>query len=127
MANIYFENGDFILFDDRNGGKNLNWVRAVQDSVTENDAVPYGLGEFEGGLYAVAPSINDDIESIIAVVTKIHARLKTSRFKYGDGRGHQNIKQMIYFSDDDEFSDFTNGLGYIQTMIYVPVKLKDGV
>jgi len=124
MANIIFDNGDFMLYDGRNGDNNLNWVRAVQDSVTNNDVAPYGLSEFEGGLYAVAPSIDNDVESIIAVVGKTHAWVNTSGFIYDEDRGHQNMKQMIYFSDDGEYSDLLKGLGYVQTMIYVPVKLK---
>ena len=123
MANILFDDGDFILFNE-NGGKNLNWVRAVQDSVTESDVAPYKLSEFEGGLYAVAPSINEDMESIEAVVGKIHAWLKKTGFEFDRNRGHLNMKQLIYLPENDgDHDEISEGLGFAQNMIYVPVKL----
>ena len=118
MSNVLFGDGDFILFKE-NGGKDLNWVRAVPDSVTANDTAPYKLGGFPGGLYAVAPCVHMDMESLGAVLDRVYAWLKTTGFRFDETRGFLNMKQMVYMHDDKEITD---GLGYGQWMIYVPVK-----
>lgn len=43
------------------------WIWAVEDGVTEEDAAPYELITFEGGLYAAAMSVDGDGESYAAV------------------------------------------------------------
>ena len=118
MAKVLFEDGDFILFKE-NGGKDLNWVRAVPDDVTESDAAPFGLSEFPSGLYAIAPCVHQDMESLEAVVSRVYAWFKTSGFTFDETRGFLNMKQMVYMHDDKEI---TEGLGYGQWMIYIPVK-----
>ena len=111
---IIFGCADFLLFD----GK-FNWIWAIQDHVTESDVAPYKIIEFEGGLYATATTIDDDMDSMNEVKARVNSWLKTSGFVVDVSRGYQCMSQMIYCHEDVE-----KGLGYNQLQWYIPIKLK---
>lgn len=104
---------DFMLFN----GENHNWLWAVQDSVTASDVAPYEIVDFPGGLYAMATTIDDDMESWDAVMDRVNPWLEASGFERDDSRGHLQMTHMIYC--DEEVKE---GLGYEQLQVYLPIK-----
>jgi hypothetical protein len=115
LNNIIFESPDFLMFQD---GR-FNWIWAVDESVTESDVAPYEIIDFAGGLYATATSIDDDFDSMMAVINRIESWLETTGFAVDNSRGHQRMTGMIYICDEVE-----EGLGYEQLQIYIPIKLR---
>lgn len=117
LKNIIYDGADFLLriCDD----EKFNWIWSIQDEVNEKDVAPYTIMEFEGGLYAVAPSIDDDMESIDSVRTEIKLWIETSGFIVDESRGYQQMTQMTYCLDE-----IKKGLGYEQLQVYIPIKLK---
>lgn len=115
LKDVILGSADFLLFDI---GK-FNWLWAVQDSVTKGDVTPYEIIGFAGGLYATATSIDNDMESMDAVITKIKSWLETSSFVIDESRGHQQMTHMLFCLDEVK-----EGLGYEQLQIYIPIKIK---
>jgi len=118
FKDIIFDCPDFaVRYDDR-----FEYTMGVKDNITDADTDPYKIHEFEGGLYAVAVSINDDHESIGKVEFKIIERLENStNFVYDDSRGVMGTMPYLNETDDDEIK---KGLGYFQLYRFVPIKLK---
>jgi len=121
FTDVIFDCPDFaIRYDDR-----FEYTMGVKENITDADTAPYKIHEFEGGLYAVAVSINDDHESIGKVEFKIVERLENStNFVYDDSRGVIGTMPYLNETDDDEIK---RGLGYFQLYRFVPIKLKEGV
>jgi len=119
FQDVIFDCPDFaIRYDDR-----FEYTMGVRDNITDADTAPYKIHEFEGGLYAVAVSINDDHESIGKVEFKIIERLENStNFVYDDSRGVMGTMPYLNESDDCEIK---RGLGYFQLYRFVPIKLKE--
>jgi len=95
----------------------FEWFWGIKDEVTEADVTPYEITEFQGGLYAVAVSVDGDGESHNKVRSKMEKWLEGTNFIIDNDRrfaGH-----MIYV--DDEIKE---GLGYHQMNLYAPIKLK---
>lgn len=114
FKDIIFNCADFLK---RRDGK-FEYIMAIKDNITEADASPYEVIEFEGGLYALAVSIDGDYESINKVEEKIFRWIEKTNFEHDDSRdvmGH-----MTYLDDE-----IKKGLGYEQLQRYVPIKLKD--
>lgn len=110
---VIFNSSDFLCGRD----DKAEWIWAIRDEVTEADIYPYKMIEFQGGLYAVAVSVDGDGESNNRVRSKVEKWLESTNFVIDSDRdlmGH-----MIY--EDDEIKE---GLGYHQMNLYAPVRLK---
>jgi len=121
FKDVIFDCPDFaVRYSDK-----FEYTMAVKDNITDADTTPYEIHEFEGGLYAVAVSINDDHESIGKVENKICERLENNtNFVYDDSRGVMGSMPYLNENDDDEIK---KGLGYFQLYRFVPIKLKEGM
>jgi len=111
---VIFDCPDFLTGKD---GK-AEWFWGIENDVSETDVQPYEITEFQGGLYAVAVSVDGDGESHNKVRSKTEKWLESTNFVIDSDRvlmGH-----MIYV--DDEIKE---GLGYHQMNLYAPIKLKE--
>lgn len=117
---VIFDCADF--FCRRVDGK-FRWLYTVNDNVKNINTEPYNVIEFDGGLYAMAVSINDDDESIMKVEDKIFKWLEGTNFIHDNKRDIMGNMPFLNESDDDEIKQ---GLGYYQLQRYVPIKLKKG-
>jgi len=109
---IIFDGHDFLTGQ----GHQAEWMWRLKDGVTENDVKPYSIREFEGGLYAVAVSVDGDNGSHGKVRAKIQKWLETTNFVKDDERWE--LGNMIYVDEE-----IKAGLGYHQLNLYFPVKL----
>lgn len=110
---VIFDAADFLCGTE---GK-AEWIWAIRDEVTKEDVAPYEIVEFPGGLYAVAVSVDGDGESNSRVRSKTEKWLESTNFTVD--RDRALMGHMIY--PDDEI---TEGLGYQQMNLYMPVKRK---
>lgn len=111
---VIFDSPDFLYGKD---GK-AEWIWAIKDEVTESDTHPYEIVEYQGGLYAVAVSVDGDGESHDKVRSKTAKWLESTNFIIDENR--ELMGHMIYV--DDEIKE---GLGYHQMALYAPIKLKE--
>ena len=109
---ILFDAVDFLYGKD---GK-VAWIWRVKDSVTEADTYPFEITEFQGGLYAVAVSVDGDGESHDKVRSKMAKWLESTNFVIDDDR--EMMGHMIYVDEE-----IKKGLGYEQMALYAPIKL----
>ena len=111
---ILFDGADFLY------GKNgkAYWLWRIKDDVTAEDTHPFEITEFEGGLYAVAVSIDGDGDSHDKVRAKMAGWLKTTGFIMDNDR--EMLGHMIYVDDEVK-----KGLGYEQMALYAPIKFRD--
>jgi hypothetical protein len=93
------------------------FVFAVEDSVTEADAAPYEIINFEGGLFAVTTAIGEDEESYKNKKNCIEKWLETSGFENDYASGRLRMSTMINPNEDVKAV-----LGFAQEDMYVPVK-----
>lgn len=115
---ILFDGHDFLYGKD---GK-AAWVWRITDEATEADTHPFEITEFQGGLYALAVSIDGDGESHDKVRSKTAKLLETTNFTIDNDR--EMLGHMIYTHDSNP--DIMKGLGYEQMVLYSPIKLKEG-
>ncbi len=109
---VIFDCPDFLTgIDDK-----VEWFWGIKDEVTDDDVKPYKIVEFEGGLYAVAVSVDGDGESHNKVRSKTEKWLKNTNFIIDDAR--RFAAHMIFV--DEEIKE---GLGYHQLNLYAPIKL----
>jgi DNA-binding transcriptional MerR regulator len=113
---IIFECPDFLI----GRGNKAEWLCAVKDGVSEADTAPLRIIDFEGGLYALAVSIDGDDESLHNVGGKIRKWIEKTNFVHDESRG--DMGNMTYCDDE-----IKKGLGYEQLQRYIPIKLKEGV
>jgi DNA-binding transcriptional MerR regulator len=116
FKDVIFNCADFLK---RKDGK-FEYMLAVRDNISERETSPYKIEEFEGGLYALAVSIDGDDESINKVEDNIFKWLEGTRFEYDDRR--DVMGQMTYCDDE-----IKKGLGYEQLQRYVPIKVKENL
>lgn len=114
FKDVIFECSDFLI---RINNK-FKYIMAIKDNITESDTDPFDIIEFEGGLYALAVSVDGDDESIQKVENKILQWIENTNFKYDESRG---VMGHMTYCDDE----IKKGLGYEQLQRYVPIKLKD--
>jgi len=110
---VIFDCPDFLTGKD----DKVEWFWGIKDGVADADVEPYKITEFQGGLYAVAVSVDGDGESHNRVRSKTEKWLENTNFVIDNDRrlaGH-----MIYV--DDEIKE---GLGYHQMNLYAPIKLR---
>jgi len=114
FKNIFFDCTDFLI---RKNGK-AEYIMAIQDHVSEADAGPFKIIDFKGGLYAMAVSIDGDMESIGKVHEKINKWLANTNFEHDQTRG---IMGQMGFLD----KEIKQGLGYNQLQRYVPIRISE--
>ena len=118
IRNLLYAAPDFMWSEE---GKTV-WIWAVEEWVTEAEAAPYDLIDFEGGLYAAAISVDGDDDINGRVYTGMKRWIASSGFELDERPGHQTLCHMPNPTDE-----IKKGLGYHQLDIFVPVKLrKDG-
>lgn len=106
---------DFLWFEE----KKAHWVWEVEDWVTEADTAPYEITEFEGGLYAVATSVDGDDDINGKVYGGIKRWLETSGFERDERPGHRPLLHMV-----NTTKDIKAALGFHQLDIYVPIIIR---
>ena len=109
---VIFDCPDFLMGKD----DKAEWIWGLKDEITEEDVKPYVVTHFNGGLYAVAVSVDGDGESHDRVREKMSRWLESTNFIVDDSRlmmGH-----MIY-----PHEDIKEGLGYHQLNLYLPIKI----
>ena len=111
---IIFDCPDFLTGKD----DKAEWFWKVKDEVTDADVTPYKITEFQGGLYAVAVSVDGDGESHDKVRANVGRWLETTNFTEDENRA--KMGHMIYVDDE-----IKQGLDYNQMNLYLPVKLKN--
>ena len=111
---IIFDGHDFLT----GIGHQAEWMWRIKDGVTEDDVKPYVIREFDGGLYALAVSVDGDNGSHGKVRNKIIKWLETTNFMKDDSR--TELGHMIYVDEE-----IKKGLGYHQLNLYFPIKLDE--
>ena len=109
---IIFDGNDFLT----GVGHQAEWMWRIKDEVTADDVKPYAIRDFDGGLYALAVSVDGDNGSHGKVRNKIIQWLKTTNFMRDESR--TELGHMIYVDDE-----IKSGLGYHQLNLYFPIKL----
>ena len=115
---IIFDCADFLC---RSSDGKFRWLYGVHECITEIDTAPHEVIDFEGGLYAMAVSINNDNESIGKVEDKITTWLDNTNFELDKKRDVLGSMPYLNENEDDEIKQ---GLGYLQLQRYIPIKLK---
>lgn len=105
---------DFLFGED--GG--LVWWMMVENDATSEDCGGYDIIDFEGGLFAVHTTIDEDMESQNIVNNKINSWLESTGFEVVKS----NRTFMGHMINPCE--EIKNGLGYNQYEIFVPIQLK---
>lgn len=114
---VHYAPLDFLFGED--GG--LVWWIMVEDDATKEDCGGYDIVDFEGGLYAVHTSVDEDMESQNIVNQKIMKWLETTGFELDERHGNRTyMGHMVNPSNE-----IKQGLGYHQYEILVPIKLKE--
>lgn len=122
--NVIFDCFDFLLTKN----DKAEWICAVNDGVTNADINPFELFDFQGGLYAMAVSIDEDNESINKVEEKVRLWIESTNFEFDNSRSIMfNMPYLYEEGRDIAYKDIEKGLGYKQMQRYFPIKLKDGI
>ena len=117
---IIFDCLDFTLVHNDNYGE---MICSIDDDLRFEDVEDLEIINFEGGLYAMAVSIDEDDESINKVQEKIIKWLDTTNFILDEDRAF--MFNMPYLDEGNDFQqDIEKGLGYRQMQRYLPIKLK---
>jgi len=114
---IVLQSSHFLIRHEIEHGHEFEFIVGVNDEITSEEASPYEVIDFSGGLYAMAVSIDSDGESIGKVEAKIRNWVETTNFELDTSRGVMGNMNYI----DDEIN---KGLGYAQLMRFVPIKLR---
>lgn len=113
---VHYAPLDFLFGED--GG--LVWWIMVEDDATSEDCGGYDIFDFEGGLYAVHTSVDEDMESQNIVNQKIMKWLEHTGFELDERHGNRTyMGHMVNPSNE-----IKQGLGYHQYEIFVPIKLR---
>jgi len=111
---IIFDGHDFLTGSEHG----VEWLWRIKDEITDEDVKPYAIREFDGGLYALAVSVDGDNSSHGKVRSKIIKWLETTNFMRDDER--MELGHMIYVDET-----IKKGLGYHQLNLYFPIKLDE--
>lgn len=119
--NVIFDCFDFLLYKHNKA----EWICAVKEGVTNEDVSPFELFDFQGGLYAMAVSIDEDNESIHKVEDKVNRWIESTNFELDKDRSVMfNMPYLYEDGKDPAYRDIEKGLGYKQMQRYFPIKLK---
>ncbi len=122
--NVIFDCFDFLLT--KNG--KAEWICAVKEGVTNEEVSPFTLFDFQGGLYAMAVSIDEDNESLYKVEDKVRRWIENTNFELDKDRYVMFNMPYLYEDGRDIVNrDIEKGLGYKQMQRYFPIKLKNGI
>lgn len=122
--NVIFDCFDFLLFKN----DKAEWICAVKDNVADADVSPFKLIDFQGGLYAMAVSIDEDKDSLQKVEDKVGRWIESTNFEFDKGRDVMfNMPYLYEEGKDTAYMDIEKGLGYKQMQRYFPIKLKDNI
>ena len=122
--NVIFDCFDFLLFKN----DKAEWICVVKDNVTDADVSPFTLIDFQGGLYAMAVSIDEDKDSLQKVEDKVGRWIESTNFEFDKGRDVMfNMPYLYEEGKDTAYMDIEKGLGYKQMQRYFPIKLKDNI
>lgn len=122
--NVIFDCFDFLL----SKNDKAEWICAVKDGVTDADVSPFKLFDFQGGLYAMAVSIDEDNESMNKVEDKVRRWIESTNFELDQGRNVMfNMPYLYEDGRDSAYQDIEKGLGYKQMQRYFPIKLKEDI
>lgn len=111
---IYGHAYDFMWHE---GDKNI-WIWAVEDWVTEIDAAPFELIEFEGGIYVVAVADEkDDIDCGEVYYGALKWIEEGGVFEPDDRPGHRCIFHHIGYNLQDV-------MNVVQQEMFLPVRVR---
>lgn len=114
FQNVLFNCADFIYYE---GENKACWLTALKDDVTPADTAPYEIIDFEGGLYAMSACVHRDFEGVKKTRLNIHNWLDNTNFVLDTSR--KELEHIAYGQNPD----ISEGLGYRQLQIYIPIKL----
>lgn len=118
---VIFDCFDFLMFRE----DKAEWICAVQEGVQASDVSPFELFDFQGGLYAMAVSIDEDNESISKVERKVLRWIESTNFEFDEERDVMfNMPYLYEDGRDPAYREIEKGLGYKQMQRYFPIKLK---
>ena len=116
---VYGHAYDFMWHEEDNADKTV-WIWAVNDDVTEADAAPYELIEYEGGMFVVATMDENDAKDR-AAVTRLMVKWinKSGVFALDERPGHRGMGHMV------GCGAIQQALGIAQQEVFLPVKFKE--
>ena len=96
------------------------WIWAVKDEVTEADTAPYGIIEYDGGIFVAATADetnNDDLNEVVGgMVNWIN---NSGVFEQDERPGHRGMGHCIGCNVANK------AMGITQQEMFLPVKLKE--
>jgi len=99
-------------------GDKVNWIWVANDWVTEADAAPHELIEFEGGIYVVGVADECDLKDCGEVYEHIKKWIEDNKnFELDDRHERRVLFHRIGCGEVEK------ALGMAQQEIFVPVKL----
>ena len=113
-TSVYGHAYDFMWPEDE---EHSVWIWAVRDWVTEEDVAPYGLIEYEGGMFVVATMDENDAKDRLAV-TRLMCRWikKSDVFELDERPGRRGMGHMV------GCGAIQRALGIAQQEVFLPVK-----
>lgn len=121
---VIFDCFDFLI----SKNDKAEWICAVKDGVTTGDAGPFEVFDFQGGIYAMAVSIDEDDESLSKVEEKVARWIENTNFEIDKDRDIMfNMPYLYEDGRDPVYKEIEKGLGYKQMQRYFPIKLKDDI
>ena len=116
IKNIIYAAPDFMWHE---GEKNV-WIYAVEDWVTEKDAAPYEIIEFEGGIYAAVTADENDNDDCGEVYYGALKWIENNGvFESDDKPGNRCIFHRVGCGAIQE------ALGMAQQEMFLPIKLRN--
>ena len=119
FKDILYAHPDFMWHEEDDSDKTV-WIWAVKDDVTEEETAPYGIIEFEGGMYLVATGNEDDSKDLGRTYKGMMKWIKKSKaFASGHRPGRYGMCHMT------GCGAIQQALGFAQQEIFLPLKFKE--
>jgi len=111
---------DFLLIDPKTG--KANWYFSAMNIDTGKfDTTGYEIIDFEGGYYATATAIDENMDSFDQTFNEIRNWVQQSKSFEIDLRKNRLYMTQMPVPDDDELK---TAMGYEQLEIFVPIKIR---